>query len=158
MAKQINIKGTDALLIGGGVIAFFAIKKLLIKFGIASGPGTQQTINELTNPGSPWKPEYWKKGSGALLIKNAVADKYATTIHNAFTVFQDDFNAIVSVFSQLKTKSQVSYLAQKFAEKYNEDLLQFLTNGGGILPWDGLSDSQLLQITNYVNKLPAFSK
>ena len=157
MAKGTDIKATDVLLIGGGVIAFFAIRKLLIRFGIASGPGSQNVVNQISDPNSFWKPNYWNK-PGALLITNAVADKMATDIHKAFTVFQDDYNSIFAVFSQLKTKSQVSYLAYRFQQKYGEDLLTFLTNGGGILPWDGLSDAQLLQITTLVNKLPAYTK
>ena len=36
-----KITTKDALLIGGGLIAFTAIKRLLIAGGLAAGPGTQ---------------------------------------------------------------------------------------------------------------------
>jgi hypothetical protein len=91
-----------------------------------------------------------------LLIRVATAQEYAKTIHGAFTVFQDDFNAIMSVFSQLKTQSQISFLSDVFSKMYKEDLLSFLTDGGGILPWDGLSDTNLEKLTDLVNKLPKY--
>lgn len=156
MSNGNNITGKDLLYIGGGLVAFFAVKKVLVKLGIATGEGEQSAINNIINPYSPWKPAYWqearKKNTVALLTRSG-AENYAKIIHNAFGLFQDDFNAILSVFSALKAKTQVSFLAQVFSEKYNEDLLSFLTDGGGILPWDGLSDSQLKQLTDLVSRL-----
>lgn len=159
MAEGNNISGKDLLYIGGGVVAFFAIKKVLVKLGIATGEGEQSVINNIANPYSPWKPQYWQEQNKKVtvaLIKRATAEGYARTIHNAFGIFQDDFNAILSVFSALKTKTQVSFLSQVFAEMYKEDMLSFLTDGGGILPWDGLSDAHLKQLTDLVNRLKTY--
>lgn len=152
MAKGIKISTTDVLLIGGGLLAFTAIKRLLIAGGIAAGPGTKSASQEITNPVSYWKPSYYKR-YGGLLITRAVAENYAKRIHDAFGIFQDDFNAIMGVFSQLKAKTQISFLADVFQQRYGEDLLTFLTNGGGILPWDGLSDKQLETLIAFTNKL-----
>ena len=55
----------------------------------------------------------------------------------------------------MKTKANVSYLADIFSQAYNEDLLTFLTDGGGILPWDGLSETHLKTITDLVAALPS---
>lgn len=153
MAKGFKITTTDVLLIGGGLLAFTAIKRLLIAGGLAAGPGTKAASQKIIDPSSYWKPSYYKR-TGGLLITRANAEKYAAQIHNAFGLFQDDFNAVMAAFSKVPTKAAVSWLADVFQQKYNEDLLTFLTNGGGILPWDGLSDAQLNQLLTYTNKLP----
>jgi hypothetical protein len=153
MAKGLKISTTDILLIGGGLLAFTAIKRLLIAGGLAAGPGTKAASDEIIDPRSYWKPTYYKR-TGGLLIRRADADRYARQIHRAFSIFQDDFNAIMAVFSKLPSKAAVSWLADVFQQIYKEDLLTFLTNGGGILPWDGLSDNQLKQLLALTNKLP----
>jgi len=153
MAKGIKISTTDVLLIGGGLLAFTAIKRLLIAGGIAAGPGTKAVSSQLTDPTSYWKPLYYKK-TGGRLITRLTAGIAAKQIHNAFGIFQDDFNAVMAVFSKMPSKAAVSFLADVFQQTYKQDLLSFLTNGGGILPWDGLSDAQLQKVIALTNKLP----
>ena len=152
MAQGIKISTTDVLIVGGGILAFTAIKRLLIAAGLAAGAGTRSASNEIIDPNSYFKPAYYKR-TGGLIITRATAENFARRIHGAFGIFQDDFNVIMGVFSQLKTKSQVSFLSDVFTQLYREDLLTFLTNGGGILPWDGLSDKQLEQLLKYTNNL-----
>lgn len=158
MAKKgLDINPNTVIIAGTAIFGILVLRRVLIKFGVIEGRGGTQVQRELTNPNSPWKPAFYKTSpGGSLIIRRATAESYATQIHNAFTVFQDDFNAIMDVFSQLQTKSQVSFLADVFSQKYKEDLLSFLGDGGGILPWDGLSDTNLAKITDYVNKLPQY--
>ena len=140
--------------VGSAVAAYVLIvNPILKKLGIRTSQAIQQAQQGGVN--NPFNPLFWKQ-SGALLITNNAVENMITKIHGAFTIFQDDFNAVYGVFKQLKTQSQVSYLADRFRQKYNADLITFLGNGGGILPWDGLSDSQLTQIVNYVNSLPKY--
>ena len=154
MAKKgLNITTTDVLLIGGGLLAFTAIKRLLIAGGLAAGPGTKAASQQIVDPGSYFKPAYYKRAGGRLIVRSK-AEMLADQIHNAFGLFQDDFNAIMAAFSQLPSKAAVSWLADVFQQKYKEDLLTFLTNGGGLLPWDGLSDSQLKTLLTFTDKLP----
>lgn len=153
MANRIKISTTDVLLIGGGLLAFTAIKRLLIAGGLAAGPGTKAASDEITDPRSYWKPSYYKR-TGGLLVRRADAERYARQIHSAFGIFQDDFNAVLAAFNRMPSKAAVSFLADVFQQLYKEDLLTFLTNGGGILPWDGLSDNQLKQLLAFTNKLP----
>ena len=153
MAKGIKISTTDVLLIGGGLLAFTAIKRLLIAGGIAAGPGTKASSDEIIYPTSYWKPQYYKRVGGRFLTRS-VTESYARQIHNAFGIFQDDFNAVLAAFNRMPSKAAVSFLADVFQQLYKEDLLTFLTNGGGILPWDGLSDAQLKQLIAFTNKLP----
>lgn len=147
---------------------FDTVHNLLVSLGIAKGQGEQQTNQEQTNPYSPWKPGFYQSApAGALLLYNDQADQYAQDIFDAFGVLSDDFENVMGVFSQLQTQSQVSYLADRFSKKTftswigssvtGLDLLTFLTNGGGVLPWDGLSDSHLKILTDYVNNLPKYT-
>lgn len=147
----------DAMLIFlliGGVLAFNVVMKILRSLGLGGDP----TGNEQTNPNSAFNPTYWKQYQGQFThaISTAEGIAFATTIHNAFSVFQDDFNQIFGVFTQLKTKAEVSFVADMFSQQYNENLLTFLTDGGGVLPWDGLSYSHLQTILDLVKKLPAY--
>ena len=76
MAKGIKISTTDVLLIGGGLLAFTAIKRLLIAGGLAAGPGTQAASQNITDPGSYWKPQYYKRVGGRFLTRS-VTESYA---------------------------------------------------------------------------------
>ncbi len=139
------------LMIAGAVLGFNALSKLLDKLGLGKNPATA----DLSDPNSPWKPNYWRQFTNfSYSISPTQADQYAQTIHNAFTVFQDDFNTIMGVFSNCKTKANVSYLSDIFFRKYDEDLLSFLGDGGGVLPWDGLSSAHMSELISYVSKLP----
>lgn len=156
-ATQNKINPNTVLYIGGGLLGYSIINKILVSLGIWEGKGSKNVTKAQTDPNSCWKPFFWKTaatpGTVILLISDDVAVSMSKTIYNAFHVFQDDFSAIFGVFARLKTKTQVSYLSMKFQEKYNIDLLTFLTNGGGILPWDGLSETQLEKLTTFVSNL-----
>ena len=143
------------LLIAGGIIGISVITKLLNAFGLGPGAGSA----EQEDPNSAFKPNYfWTNGSPTrqqwLNEHHNVFWNYCYDIYNAFTVAYDDFEAIMNVFNQLQTKTDVSYLAGRFSARYGVDLLSFLKNGGGILPWDGLSDTHIKQLLNYVKNLP----
>lgn len=141
------------LYITGGILGLSLVKQLFDKLGLGNDPAA----HDATDPGSPWKPTYWQQFSSySYVINRAQAEQFAKTIHDSFTVTQDDFNRIKSVFFALRTKANVSYLSYIFTALYNEDLLSFLGNGGGILPWDGLSQSQMQTLIDYVNRLPKY--
>lgn len=157
-----NIDKSDVqtgIYIVGGIFMITAFKKLMEKLNIFSGPGQDAVNNEQTNPKSPWKPvflDHIPAGTNYLLLTSAKAAEFSKIIHNAFTVVQDNYNSILGVFNQLKTQSQVAHLSKVFQQTYNEDLLTFLTDGGGILPWDGLSDTHLKELTDLVKNLPQY--
>lgn len=142
----------NIVLIIGGIIAFTTVIKILRKLGFLKDPKIK---DQETDPNSAWKPGYWQQFSTySYAITEATAGEMAKKIHNAFTLFQDDWNAIYGVFSQMRTKANVSFLSWKFNKQYGEDLLTFLQDGGGILPWDGLSDSHMVTLIELVKNLP----
>ena len=160
MANKKQIDPNILLIAGGGIVGLILIKQLMVKFGLAAGPGEKKFRNNIQDPGSPWKPNYFQTQAATrancLLINPALADYYASQIYTAFGVFQDDYNKVLSVFESLKTKCQVSFLAYRFQIKYGQSLSSYLIDGGGLLPWDGLSDEHLNELANLVNRLPSY--
>lgn len=156
MKKQKKVAGISndvmpLVVVGGGLLAIHMVSRILDKLGLGGDP----TASEQANPDSAFSPTYWRQFTTfTYSISLAQADSYAQTIYNAFTIFQDDFNAIMGVFQYMRTKANVSYLSDIFIRKYSESLLPFLTDGGGLLPWDGLSKDNLNKILSYVSKLP----
>jgi hypothetical protein len=139
--------------IGGFIFGISIVNKILDKLGLT---GSKKRHNEINDPNSAFKPAYYKKFTVyTYAITTSQAKAFALTIHNAFGVFQDDYNAVLSVFSQMRTKCNVSFLSDVFTQGFNEDLLNFLTDGGGVLPWDGLSREHLDEIIDMVNNLPS---
>lgn len=145
-----------------GIVVVVALKlfglfdSILGFFGLRKNPDTEQLDNESSDPGSWWNPNFYKSGpQGTLLLKADAANTMATKIYDAIGLFDDDEEAVKAVFRSLKTQSQGSYLAEKFAEKYDADLLDWL-RGAGYWPKDRLSDADVKSITDLVNKLPKY--
>lgn len=155
MAKQDDSK---LLLYGGGllIVYFGILRPLLEKLGIARSQAEQQVINQqnLPNNKNPFSPVYWKSISNAKLITRNATNGLAKRLYDAMGYFSDDEPAVFSVFSQIKYKTQISWLSDVFQQNYKIDLLDFLKRGKGQLPNAGLSDSELQQIINIVNALP----
>ena len=149
----VNVQNVIA--VSAAVIAFkgFGLfDNLLNTLGLGGDP----TGPAQADPDSPFKPTYWQKfttfPAGAITEQTAAA--YATTIKGALGYFQDDYEQVLSVFSSLKSKAQVSFVAWAFNELFHDDMLAFLSGGTGLLPWDGLSNAHLKTIINLVNALP----
>jgi hypothetical protein len=155
MAKQDDSK---LLLYGGGllIVYFGILRPLLEKLGIARSQAEQQVINQqnLPNNKNVFSPVYWKTIPGAKLITRNATNSLAKRLFDSMGYFSDDESAVYSVFSQLKYKTQVSWLADIFQQNYKMDLLDFLKRGKGQLPQAGLNSDELQQILNIVNALP----
>ena len=156
MAKSNFLKDNSSLIIGLVVIYFGytkVIKPLLEGVGLSKSEAEIEIEQQTSNPSSPWNPNYCRKG-GATIITNSQVQKFIDTIWNAPGYTFDDFDAVLGVFKQLKTKSQVSYLADKFNQAKGKDLLNWL-QGGGALSWpaDRFSADQVNQLIKYVNGL-----
>jgi hypothetical protein len=156
MARNNFLKDNSSLIIGLVVLYFGytkVIKPLLEGVGLSKSDEEIEIEKQTSNPGSPWNPNYWRKG-GAMLIRETDVQRFVNTIWNAPGYISDDFDAVLGVFKQLKTKSQVSYLADKFNQMKGKDLLNWL-QGGGALSWpaDRFSAEQVNQLIKYVNGL-----
>ena len=129
------------------------IKPILQKLGIVQSAADKKATEAITNIPA-YSPEYYKSHPGMVTKTKAFMEQSAQIVHSAFNIFVDNYSDIIGVFKQFKTKSDVSYFAEIFFNKYNTDLYGFLQDGGGLFPWDGLSTAHLNQINDYVNSLP----
>lgn len=155
MAQKKPVVDLNTVIIAGlAVGGYLVIKKVLVTLGLAGGRGEKEVTQELQDPGSPWKPAFYKNKPGALILTRAAAEDYAKRIYDALNWYADDTAAVNAVFNELKTKTQVSFLAEVFMQKYNQDLLTYLQEGSDVFPWNGLGDDELRRITNLVDRLP----
>jgi hypothetical protein len=140
----------------GGIIAFDLIKKVLEKLGLWKSPDTKELDDMASDPNSAWSPNFYKtkpaNASWTYPITTSTADQYAKDIYNSFGGFNDCEECVKAVFKKLRTKSNLSFLAEIFEQKYDSDLLDFVR--GGWWPQDRLSDADVAEINRYIKQLP----
>ena len=145
--------------IGAGIY-FFVVRPLLQKVGIVK-TAEDKLVESQTNLGNSqnaFSPIFYKTGpAGTKLLTYAGSADLAKRIYEAMGYFTDDESAVYSVFRSLKTKSQVSFLAERFASIYGVDLLEYLKRGRNQFnPGSGMNTDELAVVLNIVNKLPSF--
>lgn len=157
MAQSNFFKDNQNLIIGGVVLYFGytkIFKPLFESLGLSKSEEELNVNKETTNVNSAFNPNFWKTIPNALILKNDVVTKYVETIWNAPGYFYDDFDAVLGVFKSLKTQTQVSYLAYKFNQLKQKDLLNWLLGGGALsYPADRFSAEQVNQLITYVKGL-----
>lgn len=155
-------RGTQTVVLYGlGIAGAYLLLRPLIPDlkGALSDPGGRKVddaIASSANPASPWNPGFWRSKPGALIITQAGSDKLVRDLLSSVNVFYlyDDFAKALGVFKQLKTQSQVSYLAERFRQATGSDLLAWLR--GSTYPFDAFSNEEVGTIINYVNSLPKY--
>lgn len=94
-------------------------------------------------------PKWYKKGgSGTYLLNSTSATLLAKNIYDSKGYFNDDEDKLYGVFKSLKTKSQVSYLAEFFYKKYSKDLVAYLQTF--------LNDDEMARLKKIIDPLPNF--
>jgi hypothetical protein len=147
------------LYILGGLLAFNTVKSLLEKLGLLTGQNTQIVLDAQSNPASPWNPNFWMSAPGGVYsfaFTESQAGQLCKQIHDAFGLFSDNVEQVTAAIKQCKTQANLSFVAWEFQKIYNADLLTFLRNGGGVLPWDGVSDSVIASLNSYILSLPKY--
>lgn len=161
MAKQDDSK---LFLYAGGlaILYFGVIRPILKKLGIqqtveeAEATKAVQKIENTPNISNPFSPVYWKKFAGQKvhLFNNDTTNRFVKRLYDAMGYFTDDESAVFSVFSQMKYKTQVSWISDNFNRTYKIDLFNFLKQGKGTLPQAGLNELELQKIIKIVEALP----
>lgn len=142
-------------LIIGGILSLDIITRILRALGIFKDPKSSKLDQIGADPASFWNPNYWKQSQNySYTIDEKTAEAYADKINDALGYFNDDESAIISVFHQLRTKANISFLAWVYNKKFSKDL--FTTLRGGAWPYDGISDADLSAINAYGETLTAF--
>jgi hypothetical protein len=138
-----NLIITGAMIFG----VFYFGRNILENLGLVSDRKESNDLLQLNNE-DYFSPNYWQRKLPAKIITESFSRKYSDDIYNAYGYFNDDENVIYGVFEQMKTKSQVSYLAYKFNQYYNRSLIEYLRSF--------LNDSEMAKIAAIINKLPAY--
>ena len=159
MAKKIDQKTILTIgAVGLGIyILYKPIKKIFDTFGITQSETSKAIEQQQTNVAkSPWSPGYWKTIKGAHLLTIAQANAKAKAIEESigYVKLKPDFSKILAIFKTLTYKTQVSFLAERFAALYKTDLLDYLRNGkSSWFAQNALSESQIQILIDLENKL-----
>ena len=135
-----------ALLIGGIVI----ISKLgnIFNFGGSPAPSITNGLNPVFTENETNKRKY------RYTLSSDKYDELQEDIYDAIGVFSDDYASVMDALKQCNTQGDVYGIAKFFSQQHNKDLWTFLSTGTGITPLDGLSNSHLNAINDFVNSLP----
>ena len=139
-------KPTDKdLILGAGFMAaayFFIIRPLSKAFGKSEEEIKTEALYQSVN--SFFNPNYWR--TGGKILTDAAAWKLTGAINDAIGLIYDDEAEITGAFKALNYKNQVSYLAYKYQQRFNRDLLTDLVKN--------LNAEELAPIYTHIQKLP----
>jgi hypothetical protein len=152
VAIQKYIKGNEGLLLKAGLIGagyIFVVHPLLKNIGLFPSKEDKANaaadINNATGLKNAFNPNYYKGIVGAMLLSKADADAKAKVLYDAKDPFDDDEDDVYGVFRQLKAKTQVSWIADRFYALYQVDLYNYLRGF--------LSTSEMEVVNGIVNNL-----
>lgn len=135
--------------VGIGAGYFLILRPILMATGVIKSTEDKQRdkieSQYGTGTNSPFNPNWYKSVPGAVLITRASAESLSAIIYDAFGLLNDKEDAVYAVFRQLKAKTQVSWLADVFFQKFNADLYQYLRGR--------MSDSEMDIVHGIVNNL-----
>lgn len=155
MANKQQDQLKPVLLIAGALIAFSAISRIFTGLGIFESQESKNVDATASSSTTFWSPTYWKQfpyNSFSYRVTFDMATQFLKTITDSFGAFNDCEECVKGVFRLMRTKSNVSYLADVFQQQGNGDLFTYLR--GGWWPQDRLSDSDLNEINNFLSQLP----
>ncbi len=146
------------VLLGVSVAMFFVMKSILEKVGIWKSADEKQLDRLSEDPNNFWNPNFWQTKPANVSYTNPIdattATQYARDIYDGLSWMDDDEDKIKGVFKRLYSQASASFVAYYFNKQYNKDLLKTLI--GGWWPNDGLSDSDVTEINNYISRLPKY--
>jgi hypothetical protein len=136
-------------IIKGGNILFDAVDGIKDIFGGGSSAKQADTaienVDRQSDSGNPFSPVYLANVQAAnpdkkiLYLTQTAREDFARKIHRAAGAYSGGLitgaiigakpSDILTVFKQLKTKSQVSDLSKYFTQKYKNDMLTYIVNG-----------------------------
>lgn len=113
----------------------------------------EQAVKDITlSKYEALNPKYWQDlfktnpSKEVMIIPEATVKAIIQNILASKGVFNDNEELLFAQFNKLNTRSQVSYLADKFLKNTNKDLNTFLASV--------LSDSELIKLNNIIQSKP----
>lgn len=158
MAKD-NPELNDILIIGlvGGIAYFGIVKPFLNSLDVGNTPGQQSYDAQMALPDSqnPFSPNYTPHSTGGSTLSLDQLNQLADNLYGDLGYLWISEQDVLSIFGQMKTKSDVYYLGVSLFNQNGVDLLPFLKKGRSFTPFDnGISKDALNTIINQVNALP----
>lgn len=152
-----NLIITAGLVIGGLVV----VNKIIggVKGLLPGGSAEAQANQDSYKNNAGWNPNYWKQYQGqAMILTQAAAQQFAQQLHGNFSwdiyiVNSANIDQVMSILSNIKTKTQMSFLVYTYNQLYGEDLFSIMNRylfGNSILS----SDNLMNRVVSYVDKLP----
>lgn len=160
--KKVGKIGVDdvktVVYIIGGLLGIAAVTKILKMVGLLTDPRDKELDTEAANPLSPWNPNFWNNGdpNAPRPMDEARALTVANTIYSEIGTFWDNEDKVISAIHSLRSRAEVSFVSWKFTQAWDRDLLTWLRDGPGSMPWHGLSTSQVTSLNNFVYQLPKY--
>lgn len=154
MAESKNDWIMPTVLIGGGLLLFSGvINKIFHIFDKSQ----EVKDNEAAASKNYWSPNYYKEvmqqyGSAHILTYNG-AVALSKDIYEALAHVFDEDDIVIGIFQKLTYKTQVSYLADIFQQKYGKSLYTYLLNGGGWSWASGMKTANLTIVNNLVKQM-----
>lgn len=156
--KKKAVSGIDddimpVVLIGGALLAFGGLNKILQALGIEKSAAATALLTSGSSVTSAWNPNFYKQYTSGILFDQPTADATATAIYDAFGFLNlgYDFDTIVAAIKTCQSQAEVSQVAASFNTQYNKDLYSFLYSGG---LFASLTTDEMSQLTTYVSGLP----
>jgi hypothetical protein len=158
MAKKFNIDAGTIVAIGAGVAVIWGLtglKKLLNSLGITESADTKAADEIASDTTSPWNPiMYQKAPSGSKLLTNQQCENLYNAIDSSWGYFDDDEEKIIgSIKAVIRYQVQWSFFSWWMANKKGIDLLDYMRGGAY---WGRLEDSDINEITKYIESLPKY--
>lgn len=148
---------TVLLGIGATLLTYkVVIAPILEKLNIIDS-AEDKALNEAQLSETAWNPRFYQTApTGSILITSAAVKMLSKKIYDALNWYGDSFVEVIGALRQLKTKAQVSQLADYFAKTYGLDMYAYLKTGDSSFPGSGLSTENLTTLNNFVKSLPLY--
>ena len=151
--KEIN---PNLILAGGAILlVYLGGRSIFQKLGLVQSDQSAQAAADVQNQmvqlqqGNYFDPDFYKTGGpGTLILTVSAATTLSRILYNSKGTFNDDEAAVYGVFQQLKTRSQVSFLASVFFNIYKKSLIGYLSGF--------LNAEELATVAKITNKLPSY--
>jgi len=170
--KEVRVNSTLAESVINKPITWLAVASIvgytLYKFGgnikeaIVGDPISKA---QTTTQGNPWAYGTFfpslPKGVKYKLYSGDYATKLANYFREAIGFASDDEDWVKTTLRDMPSKVHVAQVAERYAKIYSHDLLSLLKSGrgaAGSLGYGGLSESDLKEVLNVVNKKPTYIK
>jgi hypothetical protein len=133
-----------------GLVILFALDQILKAIGLKKDKADKDATKAAANlRTSEYFDPMFYRGKAFSSLGKSVSNQYAKEIKSALGLFNDNEEAIYTIFGKLKCKMNISEIAESYYELYGKQMLpSILAN---------LSEKEMYILNDIINKLPEVS-